>query len=225
MNKIASKAALLALFHNQAFAYFKAVNLGGDGTGRDKAQTYHMAGGRDAKMTMKLNLYDKSIGPGGFEFHGDVVVSVVGALDKELFDMGWCFRPLSEVDNNASTMFDCISVRWYYDHKQIDKIGEPGHSESYLGYDLYAPRLDPTHMLPIDLTTKWADDMNDSTANTRAEVLEVLKNPPAVEKKKDRWTVNTSKSYKTCPSNGNCTFNFHFFRNFETLDDQDYQLT
>lgn len=36
--------------------------------------------------------------------------------------------------------------------------------------------------------------------------------------------MNTGKSYKTCPSIGNCTFNFHFFRNFDTLDSQDYHL-
>ena len=173
-----------------------------------------MAGGKDAQMAMRLNLYDKSIGVGGHEFHGDVVLSVVGAIDEKLFDMGWCFRPYNDDDNDSSPLFDCISVRWFYDHDSIEKIGESGHSESYLGYDLFAPKLDPSHMLPIDLTTEWADDSNDTDSNVRDEILEILKNPPAVEKKKDRWTVNTSKSYKTCPSIGNCTFNFHFFRNF-----------
>ena len=76
-----------------ASAYDNATNIGGNGTGRDKAQTYHMAGGKDAKIAMRLNLYDKSIGEGGYEFHGDVVLSVVGAIDKKFFDMGWCFRP------------------------------------------------------------------------------------------------------------------------------------
>ena len=75
-----------------------------------------MAGGKDAKMSMKLNLYDKSIGVGGHEFHGDVVVSVAGALDEKFFDMAWCFRPLNEEDDYSSMFFDCLSVRWYYDH-------------------------------------------------------------------------------------------------------------
>ena len=138
--------------------------------------------------------------------------------------MAWCFRPLNEMDDYSSELFDCLNVRWYYDHRQIDKFDTPGHSESYLGYDLFAPRLDQAHMLPIDLTTDWADIKNDSDSNDKDELLELLKTPPPVDKKKDRWTVNTSKSYKTCPSIGNCTFNFHFFRNFETLDSQDHQL-
>lgn len=59
-------------------------------------------------------------------------------------------------------MFDCINVRWYYDHNYIEKFGSPGYTESYLGYDLFAPRLDNSHMLPIDLTSHWADEKNDS---------------------------------------------------------------
>ena len=59
-------------------------------------------------------------------------------------------------------MFDCISVRWYYDHSQTEIMGSSGYTESYLGYDLFAPKLDMTHMLPIDLTSEWSDDKNDS---------------------------------------------------------------
>ena len=77
-------------------AYFDARNIGGDGTGRDKAQAYHMAGGRDVKVMMQCNFYDKDVKERGFEVHGDVILSVVGASDEKFIDMGWCFRPVDE---------------------------------------------------------------------------------------------------------------------------------
>ena len=45
------------------------------------------------------------------------------------------------------------------------------------------------------------------------------------EDKSGNWTINTAKSYKLCTSVGNCVFNTHFFRNFQTGDPtQDYMI-
>ena len=71
-------------------------------------------------------------------------------------------------------------------------------------------------MLPSDLIADWLDA--DINASEESEW------PGA-------WEFGTSgeneraKMYKSCPSQGNCTFNAHFFRNFQTGDAaSDYQV-
>jgi len=59
-------------------------------------------------------------------------------------------------------------------------------------------------MVPSDLTTDWLD----KNIDTKATAPNYSGN----------WIVDTAKSYKICPSVGNCTFNAHFFRNFVTDD-------
>ena len=59
--------------------YPEAENIGLSGTGRDQAQTYHMAGSKADSMSLRLNLYDKDVGEFGNEFHGDITLSMAGA--------------------------------------------------------------------------------------------------------------------------------------------------
>ena len=73
---------------------------------------------------------------------------------------------------------------------------------------MMAPKLDPSHILPLDLTRAYIDSNISSSGDKSGD-----------------WTINTAKSYKTCPSKGNCVFNAHFFRNFITNDPNDYQIT
>ena len=73
---------------------------------------------------------------------------------------------------------------------------------------MMAPKLDPTHILPLDLTRAYIDSNISSSGDKSGD-----------------WTINTAKSYKTCPSKGNCVFNAHFFRNFITGDQNDYQIS
>jgi len=184
------------------------VNIGGDGTKRDKATTYQLAGGRNQKMSYRINFYDKDVGTLGWELHGDVALSVTDAKDKTWFEMGWCFRPISESDFLNS--FDCLQYLFFYSNNEIDVAGTPGHSENFIGHDLFAPRLNNTLMTPKDYVRQFLD--KDIPANASS--------------KSGAWTVSTSQSYKLCTSVGNCTFNAHFFRNFQTGDlASDYQIT
>ena len=173
-----------------------ALNIGGDGTGRGKAQTYQMAGGKADAISLRLNLYDKDVGDAGWEFHGDVALSVVDALDKQWYEMGWCFRPITE--DNSSTPFDCLQILFYYAHDQIEVFSSAGYSEQFIGSDVFGPRLDTKLMAPSDLSRLFLDKDTDS----------------ADSDKSGAWTINTAKSYKLCTSRGNCTFNAHFYRNF-----------
>lgn len=197
-------AAIAACVSNAAP---NAKNIGGDGTGRGKAQTYQMAGGKVDKMSLRLNLYDKDVGDMGWEFHGDVALSVVDATDKKWKEMGWCFRPINESD--SSTRFDCLHILFYYDHNNIDAIDTPGYSESFEGMDIFAPRLDSSLITPKDMASFFLDKNID----------------PGAADKSGEWTINTAKSYKLCTSRGNCTFNAHFFHNFWTNDtENDYRI-
>ena len=83
-----------------------ARNIGGNGTGRGKAQTYQMAGGKSDKISLRLNLYDKDVGEMGWEFHGDVALSVVDAVDKQWYEMGCASAPSAkQILQQDSTAF------------------------------------------------------------------------------------------------------------------------
>ena len=193
---ISIKNSALYALASMAYAAPDARNIGGDGTGRGKAQTYHMAGGKSDAMSLRLNLYDKDVGEDGWEFHGDVALSVVSATDKQWYEMGWCYRPIDPT--NSNTRFDCLNILFYYSHDQIEEFGSTGYSETFIGIDLHGPKLDTSLMAPKDLARLFLDsDISTSESD-----------------KSGAWTVNTAKSYKLCTSRGNCTFNAHFFRNF-----------
>jgi len=81
-----------------------------------------------------------------------------------------------------------------------------GYTENFVGKDIFGPRLDKTLMTPKDMERLFLDKNIDSSAS----------------EKSGAWTINTAKSYKLCTSIGNCTFNAHFFRNFQTGDSSDY---
>jgi len=86
------------------------INIGSDGTNRDKAQTYQMLGGNgDDQLSIRLNLYDKDAG--GMQAHGDLTLSVVGIADKKMFDLGFCLRP---IDTVTVQRYDCLNFRSYY---------------------------------------------------------------------------------------------------------------
>ena len=59
------------------------------------------------------------------------------------------------------------------------------------------------------MTTDWLDSNIDATASDQS----------------GNWTVNPEKSYKICPSIGNCSFNANFSRNFITGEADDYDVT
>ena len=73
-----------------------------------------MAGSKEDKMSLRLNLYDKDVGEQGWELHGDVTLSVVDALDKKWSEMGWCFRPVNQ--GNSAAYFDCLNILFFYQH-------------------------------------------------------------------------------------------------------------
>ena len=123
-----------------------ARNIGGNGTGRGKAQTYQMAGGKSDKISLRLNLYDKDVGEMGWEFHGDVALSVVDAVDKQWYEMGWCFRPISQA--NSAARFDCLQILFYYGHSDIQVPDTDGYTENFVGLDIYGPRIDKSLMAP-----------------------------------------------------------------------------
>jgi len=155
-----------------------------------------MAGGKADQISLRLNLYDKSVGERGWEFHGDVALSVVDAIDKQWYEMGWCFRPIDA--SNSSTRYDCLQILFYYDNDNIEVFESTGYSEKFYGSDVFGPKLDTTLMAPSDLSRIFLDKDIDA----------------ATSDKSGAWTINTAKSYKLCTSRGNCTFNAHFFRNF-----------
>ena len=158
-----------------------------------------MAGGKADAVSLRLNLYDKDVGASGWEFHGDVALSVVGAIDGKAYDTGFCFRPM--IAEGSSDKYDCLLIRFIYRLADITNASAAGASERFVGYDVFAPRLDMSTMLPNDLKTSYLDS-----------------DVPSSGDQSSAWTVNTAKSYKTCPSAGNCVFNAHFFRNMQTGD-------
>ena len=122
--------------------------------------------------------------------------------------MGWCFRPVYATHESSSLNYDCLNVRFYYKESEINDPTANGYTETFIGQDIFAPKLDPTHILPLDLTRAYIDSNISSTGDKSGD-----------------WTINKAKSYKTCPSQGNCVFNAHFYRNFITNDQNDYQIT
>ena len=131
------------------------------------------------------------------EFHGDLAMSTVNFEDDKWSDIGFCLRP---VDLVSVTEYDCLLIRFYYSSADIANVESPAYTETFVGYDLHAPRLDMSYMLPADLRTDHLDSNIDA----------------ADADKSGSWTINVTKSSKECPSIGNCVFNAHFFRNFVT---------
>ena len=103
--------ALSTFFFALANGAPNGTNIGGDGTGRDKAQAYQMLGDLEDPVSLRLHLYDKDVGEAGMEFHGDLTMSTVNFEDKKLNDMGFCLR---HVDLLTIHDFDCLLVRFYY---------------------------------------------------------------------------------------------------------------
>ena len=108
----------------------------------------------------------------------------------------------------SSTPFDCLAIQFYYDHAGIDDMESEGYTESFYGHDTFGPKLNKQTMVPYNLYTDQLD-----------KNIDLLQDNPT-----GSWTVNTAKSYKLCPSIGNCVFNAHFFRNFVTGDMDDYDV-
>ena len=94
MNKFANATLL---FSAMAQAAPNGINIGADGTSRDKAQAYHMVGDGDDQVSLRLHLYDEDLGVDGMQFNGDVTLSAVGITDKKFIDMGFCLRPIDTV--------------------------------------------------------------------------------------------------------------------------------
>ena len=61
------------------------------------AQAYQLLGGFSDNLSLRLHLYDKSVGEAGHEFHGDVTLYAVYVEDTKFFDMGFCLRPADKV--------------------------------------------------------------------------------------------------------------------------------
>ncbi len=192
------------LFQRVIQAAPDAINIGGKGTGRDTAQTYQFAGSKDDKMSLRVGFYDKDVGDAGWELHGDVALSVVDGIDKSFFEMGWCYKPFT----SRSNFFDCLHILFYYDHEYIGVGGTQGFSENFKGYDVYGPKIYEGIESPKDFKGMYTDSSLDLSEKDQSGV----------------WIVNTAKSYKQCPSVGNCVFNAHFRRNFNSTDASDYAL-
>lgn len=143
-----SSLVLPFAFLSQTHAAPDGMNIGLDGTSRDKAQAYQMLGDLDDPVSLRLHLYDKDVGQSGMEFHGDLIMSTVNFEDNKWSDMGFCLRP---VNLDKTEEFDCLNVRFLYSHSNINNQSSPGYSETFIGYDIYAPRLDMSYMLPDDL--------------------------------------------------------------------------
>ena len=98
--------------------------------------------------------------------------------------------------------FDCLDIRFYFSSLELQDVSLPGYTNKYIGYDLFAPELDISHMLPVDLVSESLD--TNITANS-------LENSGS-------WSINTEWSYKVCTANVssddtfNCKFSAHFVR-------------
>ena len=182
-------------------------NIGGDGASEEKAQIYHMFGSKVDPQAMRISLFDKENAESGkMELHGNLILSVTGATDATTFDMGLCYRP---VEQTLSGQYDCLAVRFYNAFDELALQDAPGYSKTFTAYDLWAPFLDRSHMIPNDLITSYID----STISD------------AVVDKSGQWTLNTEKSSKECVSAGNCTFRASFSRPFAGEASADYTIT
>lgn len=128
--------------------------------------------------------------------------------DSKTYEIGFCFRPIPEdyeTNPSASAFFDCLDARFFYAFNQISDVDAPGYTKAFTIFDLYAPKLDPSHLLPSDLTKTYLD--TDLVGGTESS---------------GNWILNADKSYKTCSTLTTCTFNVSFERDFEVSNQFDY---
>ena len=95
------------------------LNVGGIGTGRDAAQVYNLFGDNGSQVVMRLHLYEEDE-----VLHVDATLSAVGINDQKWWDYGFCFRP---VDATQVLSYDCLGIRFNYDHANLETEGEFGH--------------------------------------------------------------------------------------------------
>ena len=147
-------------------------------------------------ISLRLNIYTQND-----SIYGDIILSVNDIVDEKFIDMGWCYKPLS--DTSSDIRFDCLDVRFYFSLAEINDESKPGYSNKYIGYDLFSPELDSTHMLPIDMVTGFLDSNIDSEATDKS----------------GSWDINTTKSYKQCVNGtSNCLFSASFSHTFSGSD-------
>ena len=71
-----------------------------------------MFGTKVDALAMRLSLYDREDSESGkMDLHGNLILSVTGAVDSKTFDMGWCYRPITET---LFGTYDCLAVRFFY---------------------------------------------------------------------------------------------------------------
>ena len=128
--------------------------------------------------------------------NGELILSINSITDNRYIDMGWCFGPQSSTSGNQ--LFDCLNVQFYFSQAEIADNTKPGYSSSFTGYDLFAPELDATHMLPIDLIADHLDQNIESSSSDKS----------------GSWLIDADKSYKECNSGtlSNCIFSASFAR-------------
>lgn len=143
--------------------------------------------------------------------YGDLAFSLVNTNDSKTYEIGFCFRPIAEdyeTNPSGSAFFDCLDARFFFKFDEIDDVNAPGYTQAFTIFDLFAPKLDTSHLLPSDLTEKYLDsDLVEATV------------------KSGNWILNAGKSYKKCSTPTTCTFNVSFERDFEVNAESDYMIT